>query len=75
MKERKELRPVIRTTIDWNPEVYEKLRGLADRDGTTIAQKIRNAVKLYLKYDETISGGGQVIHEEADGKKRSILLL
>ncbi len=64
--------PMRRVNVNFTPEAYSALEGLARRKGTTISEVLRDAIALEQWFEATRAEGGRVLVER-DGEIRELL--
>ena len=65
----------IRLTLDLTPKQFEKLKDLEDETGTTKAEIVRNALRLYTYVAERKLAGDSLRSIDKKGRATDVLLV
>jgi hypothetical protein len=68
-------RELTKLTVNLAPEVVAALRALADRQGTTMTETLRQAISVQQVLVESQDNGKRVVLENADGSDRERLII
>jgi metal-responsive CopG/Arc/MetJ family transcriptional regulator len=63
---------VHRVNVNFSESAYRTLQELAERQGKTMSEVIRDAISLVRWFDEVQQSGGRVLVER-DGKAREVV--
>jgi hypothetical protein len=64
----------VKLTINLTQDVARDVRGLADREGTTVTSIVNKSIKLEKYMSDAVSRGAKILVEERDGKTKEVFL-